>query len=156
MLQKMIYSFGALATLFGLKVGLQGFLESQVLRLIFSVAHASIKNAFMHLSNVERGFFLFQNSESALKFSKLTASIPLPKSRGPPDKRKQGFSVLSTRMIVGLLLFTAFFNKLAQWHDETYSISISKSAFTQFSNFRASSQRVSTPPRAETHPRANI
>jgi hypothetical protein len=119
MLQKMNYSFGALASLFSLKVGLQGFQESQVLWLIVSVAHASIKNAFMHPSNVERGFFQFQNSESALKFSKLTASIPLPKSRGPPDKRKHVISVLSTRMIVGLLLFTAFFYKLARWHDKT-------------------------------------
>ena len=118
-LQKMIYSFGALATLLGLKVGLQGFQESQVLRLIVSVAHASIKNAFMHLSNVERGFFLFQNSESALKCSKSTASIPLPKSRGPPDKRKQVISVLSARFIVCLLLFAAFFYKMARWYDET-------------------------------------
>ena len=156
MLQKMIYSFGALATLFGLKVGLQGFQESQVLRLIVSVAHASIKSAFMHTSNVERGLIQFLNPESAPNFSKSTSTIMLPKNRGPPDKRKRVPAVLPTRMIVGLLLFAVFFYKLARWHEETYSISISKSAFTHFPKFRARSQRVTTPPRAETHHRATI
>ena len=40
MLQKMQKYFGALMIFFGLKVGLQVFQESQVLRLIVSVAHA--------------------------------------------------------------------------------------------------------------------
>ena len=122
MLQKMNYSFGALANLFGLKVGLQGFLESQVLQLIVSAAHASIKNFGMRTSNVERGLIRFLNPESAPNFSKSTSTITLPKSRGLPDKRKQVISVLSARFIVGLLLFAAFFNQLARWHDETNSI----------------------------------
>ena len=67
MLQKMHNSFGALMIFFGLKVGLQGFQESQVLRLIVSVAHASIKNAFKHTSNVKHGLIRF------LKDSKTTS-----------------------------------------------------------------------------------
>ena len=156
MLQKMHNSFGALMIFFGLKVGLQGFQEFQVLRLIVSVAHASIKNAFKHTSNVERGLIRFLNPKSAPNFSKSTSTIPLPKNRGPPDKRKQVFSVLPARFIVGSFLFTAFCYQLARWHDGTNSISISKSAFPHFLKFRARSQRVSTPPRAEPHPRAKI
>ena len=61
MLQKMHDFFGALTTLFGLKVGLQVSQESQVLRLIVSVLHALKEN----IPNVERGFFRFLNPESA-------------------------------------------------------------------------------------------
>ena len=58
-------TFGALMIFFGFKVGLQGFQESQVVRLIVSVAHASINNAFVHTSNVKRGLIPFLNPKSA-------------------------------------------------------------------------------------------